>query len=129
MINFYRTIRLLPGYGHIVPVTWLGRLTTIGYSLFGIPLFLVLLAESGLLLTRMIKFFWVYYIRFSATPAGKRFVSSGIIQVRIHSIPGIKRIVDLENKNITEAGLTIQLNRHMLGVSSEGDPTERKPFN
>jgi len=79
-VAFSMTTVATIGYGHIVPVTWLGRLTTIGYSLFGIPLFLVLLAESGLLLTRMIKFFWVYYIRFSATPAGKRFVSSGIIQ-------------------------------------------------
>ena len=70
------------GYGHVVPVTLLGRITMIVYSLFGIPLFLVLLAESGLLVTRIIKFYWVYYVRFSKTPAGERLTSSRTLKVR-----------------------------------------------
>jgi len=66
------------GYGHIVPVTWFGRMGTITYSLFGIPLFLVLLADSGLLLTRIVKFYWVYFVRFGRTASGKRIVASYI---------------------------------------------------
>ncbi|KAK4018369.1 potassium channel subfamily K member 18 [Daphnia magna] len=68
------------GYGHIVPVTWLGRMITVCYSTFGIPLFLILLAESGLLLTRILKLSWVYIVRFHATPSGKRICSSNIIK-------------------------------------------------
>ncbi|EFX79801.1 hypothetical protein DAPPUDRAFT_212348 [Daphnia pulex] len=67
------------GYGHIVPVTWLGRMITICYSTFGIPLFLILLAESGLLLTRILKLSWVYIVRFGATPSGKRICHSKLI--------------------------------------------------
>ena len=70
------------GYGHIVPVTWLGRITTICYSFFGIPLFLVLLAESGLLLTRILKYFWVYAVRFRKTDSGKRIAASSLVRVK-----------------------------------------------
>lgn len=71
----------LIGYGHIVPVTWLGRLSIICYSTFGIPLFLILLSESGLLLTRLLKLCWVGIVRFGATPSGKRIAFSRLIKV------------------------------------------------
>ncbi|XP_063239868.1 uncharacterized protein LOC134540831 [Bacillus rossius redtenbacheri] len=54
------------GYGHIAPSTNTGRAITIVYAIFGIPLFLILLADFGKLFTRCIKFVWalvrrVYY--------------------------------------------------------------------
>jgi hypothetical protein len=54
---------------------------TICYSTFGIPLFLILLAESGLLLTRILKLSWVYIVRFGATSSGKRIYHSKLINV------------------------------------------------
>lgn len=47
------------GYGHISPRTVGGRLLTIVYAIFGIPIFLILLADFGKLFTRIIKFLWV----------------------------------------------------------------------
>ena len=67
-----------------MPVTWFGRFTTITYSLFGIPLFLVMLAESGLLMTRVIKFGWVYSVFFSRTVTGQRFLGSTLLAVLWH---------------------------------------------
>ena len=52
-----------PGYGHISPVTTLGRLITIIYSIIGIPIFLILLADFGKVFTRIIKYLWVYVRR------------------------------------------------------------------
>ncbi|KAJ8865810.1 hypothetical protein PR048_033332 [Dryococelus australis] len=54
------------GYGHITPSTNTGRAITIVYAIFGIPMFLILLADFGKLFTRGIKFLWalvrrVYY--------------------------------------------------------------------
>jgi hypothetical protein len=43
------------GYGHIAPVTSLGRLVTIIYAIFGIPILLMSLADFGKLFTRMVK--------------------------------------------------------------------------
>lgn len=51
------------GYGHISPVTTLGRLITIIYSIIGIPIFLILLADFGKVFTRIIKYLWVYVRR------------------------------------------------------------------
>jgi len=83
------------GYGHIVPVTWLGRLATIAYSLFGIPLFLVLLADSGLLLTRIVKFYWVYLVRFRGTASGERITTSRLFGGPVRLIHnGINKFLD-----------------------------------
>jgi len=83
------------GYGHIVPVTWLGRLATIAYSLFGIPLFLVLLADCGLLLTRIVKFYWVYLVRFRGTASGERITTSRLFGGPVRLIHnGINKFLD-----------------------------------
>lgn len=44
------------GYGHIAPVTRMGRAATIAYACVGIPLLLMVLADLGRLFTRMIKY-------------------------------------------------------------------------
>lgn len=49
------------------PVTSTGRLITIIYALIGIPLCLVVLASVGRLLTRAIKFVWMFVRRFYYT--------------------------------------------------------------
>lgn len=49
-----------PGYGHIAPATTTGRWITIIYSVIGIPIFLIVLADFGKLFTRCIKFVWAY---------------------------------------------------------------------
>lgn len=43
------------GYGHFVPTSHSGRIATIIYSLFGIPLLLAVLTDFGKLLTRGLK--------------------------------------------------------------------------
>ncbi|XP_022192973.2 LOW QUALITY PROTEIN: uncharacterized protein LOC111050904 [Nilaparvata lugens] len=51
------------GYGHISPSTTTGRALTIVYAIFGIPMFLILLADFGKLFTRGIKFVWAFVRR------------------------------------------------------------------
>ncbi|XP_014222717.1 uncharacterized protein LOC106649680 isoform X2 [Trichogramma pretiosum] len=51
------------GYGHISPSTSTGRALTIVYAIFGIPMFLIVLADFGKLFTRGIKFLWAFVRR------------------------------------------------------------------
>lgn len=44
------------GYGHLTPITFAGRVATMVYAIFGIPILLMVLADLGKLLTRIIKF-------------------------------------------------------------------------
>lgn len=57
------TIYTTIGYGHISPSTNTGRAVTIIYAIFGIPMFLILLADFGKLFTRGIKFVWSFVRR------------------------------------------------------------------
>ena len=63
---------LAAGYGNVSPVTTVGRVITVVYALFGIPLCLVVLASVGRLLTRAIKFVWTYVRRFYYTGSCRR---------------------------------------------------------
>ena len=60
------------GYGHIVPVTVAGRIITMVYAAFGIPLCLVVLASLGKLLTRAIKYLWSFVLLFYYTGSVRR---------------------------------------------------------
>ncbi|XP_058796208.1 TWiK family of potassium channels protein 7 [Phymastichus coffea] len=51
------------GYGHIYPNTTTGRALTIVYAIFGIPMFLIVLADFGKMFTRGIKFLWAFVRR------------------------------------------------------------------
>uniref|UniRef100_A0A034V826 TWiK family of potassium channels protein 7 n=1 Tax=Bactrocera dorsalis TaxID=27457 RepID=A0A034V826_BACDO len=62
-ILFCWTVITSIGYGHIAPVTTLGRTLAIVYAIIGIPLFLLILADYGKLFTRALKFLWVYVRR------------------------------------------------------------------
>lgn len=56
------------GYGNLTPTTFAGRLATMIYAIFGIPILLMVLADLGKLLTRIIKFMFAksryYYKQF-----------------------------------------------------------------
>ncbi|XP_015594221.1 TWiK family of potassium channels protein 18 isoform X3 [Cephus cinctus] len=57
------TIYTTIGYGHISPNTTTGKALTIVYAIFGIPIFLIILADFGKLFTRGIKFLWAFVRR------------------------------------------------------------------
>ncbi|XP_043269263.1 uncharacterized protein [Venturia canescens] len=60
------------GYGHIAPSTTTGRAITIVYAIFGIPMFLIILADFGKLFTRGIKFLWAFVRRVYYTGSCRR---------------------------------------------------------
>lgn len=62
-VYFCMTVLTTIGYGHITPITPMGRTITIIYAIFGIPIFLILLADFGKLFTRGIKFLWAFVRR------------------------------------------------------------------
>ncbi|PIC30815.1 hypothetical protein B9Z55_021929 [Caenorhabditis nigoni] len=57
-VLFAGTICTTIGYGHIYPMTDAGRLLTMCFALFGIPLMLLVLQDFGKLLTITMKFPW-----------------------------------------------------------------------
>ncbi|XP_018911538.2 TWiK family of potassium channels protein 18 isoform X2 [Bemisia tabaci] len=57
------TIFTTIGYGHITPSTTTGKIITMVYAVFGIPMFLILLADFGKMFTRCIKFLWAFVRR------------------------------------------------------------------
>ncbi|XP_063707753.1 uncharacterized protein LOC134836478 [Culicoides brevitarsis] len=69
---FCLTVVTTIGYGHIVPKTTAGKALTIVYSIIGVPLFLIILADFGKLLTRIIKFLWAYVRRLYYTGTCKK---------------------------------------------------------
>ncbi|KAG8228260.1 hypothetical protein J437_LFUL006227 [Ladona fulva] len=67
-------------YGHIAPATNTGRAITIVYAIFGIPMFLILLADFGKLFTRGIKFLWAFVRRVYYTGSCKKVRRTGPVQ-------------------------------------------------
>ncbi|CAG7786626.1 unnamed protein product [Allacma fusca] len=56
-VFYSMTVMTTIGYGHISPVTFLGKLFTIIYALIGIPIFTVVMIDAGKVLTRALKLF------------------------------------------------------------------------
>jgi len=56
----------------VVPVTTVGRTITVIYGIIGVPLCLVVMASVGKLLTRAIKYLWMYVRRFYYTGSCRR---------------------------------------------------------
>lgn len=57
-VLFAGTICTTIGYGHIYPMTDTGRVLTMVFALFGIPLMLLVLQDFGKLLTMTMKYPW-----------------------------------------------------------------------
>ncbi|XP_011700565.1 PREDICTED: uncharacterized protein LOC105457540 isoform X2 [Wasmannia auropunctata] len=68
------------GYGHIAPSTNTGRAITIVYAIFGIPIFLIILADFGKLFTRGIKFLWAFVRRLYYTGSCRKVRRTGPVQ-------------------------------------------------
>ncbi|KAK9502023.1 hypothetical protein O3M35_012633 [Rhynocoris fuscipes] len=80
------------GYGHIAPVTTTGRALTIAYSIIGIPLFLILLADFGKLFTRGIKFIWAFVRRLYYTGSCKKVRRTAPVQ---EVMKGVQMVYDM----------------------------------
>ena len=55
---------LFSGYGHIAPTTNWGKVACIGYSVVGIPLFLLTMGKLGKLFTKGLKHLWSWIRQF-----------------------------------------------------------------
>uniref|UniRef100_A0A1B6DG40 Potassium channel domain-containing protein n=1 Tax=Clastoptera arizonana TaxID=38151 RepID=A0A1B6DG40_9HEMI len=80
------------GYGHISPSTTTGRAITIVYAIFGIPLFLILLADFGKLFTRGIKFVWAFVRRVYYTGSCKKVRKTVPVQ---EVMKGVQMVYDM----------------------------------
>ncbi|XP_057341030.1 uncharacterized protein LOC130678052 [Microplitis mediator] len=80
------------GYGHISPSTTTGRAITIIYAIFGIPMFLIILADFGKLFTRGIKFLWAFVRRVYYTGSCRRVRKTAPVQ---EVMKGVQLVYDL----------------------------------
>ncbi|XP_076173530.1 uncharacterized protein LOC143149784 isoform X2 [Ptiloglossa arizonensis] len=80
------------GYGHISPSTTTGRAITIVYAIFGIPMFLIILADFGKLFTRGIKFLWAFVRRLYYTGSCRKVRRTVPVQ---EVMKGVQLVYDL----------------------------------
>ncbi|XP_043469260.1 potassium channel subfamily K member 18 isoform X1 [Leptopilina heterotoma] len=80
------------GYGHIAPTTTTGRAITIVYAIFGIPMFLIILADFGKLFTRCIKFLWAFIRRLYYTGSCRKVRKTAPMQ---EVMKGVQLVYDL----------------------------------
>ncbi|KAK1120071.1 hypothetical protein K0M31_012796 [Melipona bicolor] len=80
------------GYGHISPSTNTGRAITIVYAIFGIPMFLIILADFGKLFTRGIKFLWAFVRRLYYTGSCRKVRRTVPVQ---EVMKGVQLVYDL----------------------------------
>ncbi|XP_051157221.1 uncharacterized protein LOC127279118 isoform X1 [Leptopilina boulardi] len=80
------------GYGHIAPTTTTGRAVTIVYAIFGIPMFLIILADFGKLFTRGIKFLWAFIRRLYYTGSCRKVRKTAPVQ---EVMKGVQLVYDL----------------------------------
>ncbi|XP_043469261.1 TWiK family of potassium channels protein 7 isoform X2 [Leptopilina heterotoma] len=86
------TIYTTIGYGHIAPTTTTGRAITIVYAIFGIPMFLIILADFGKLFTRCIKFLWAFIRRLYYTGSCRKVRKTAPMQ---EVMKGVQLVYDL----------------------------------
>ena len=89
------------GYGNMAPLTAPGRIATVIYGLFGIPLFLIVLINFGATLKRLVLYIWGYVLRLSKRARDEHWVPSDAEHAERQSLD--KSIVrySLDNDNIS----------------------------
>uniref|UniRef100_A0A336MPF6 CSON002140 protein n=1 Tax=Culicoides sonorensis TaxID=179676 RepID=A0A336MPF6_CULSO len=93
------------GYGHITPKTPLGKALTMVYALIGVPLFLIVLADFGKLLTRIIKFLWAYVRRLYYTGSCRRVRKQTQVQEMMRGINVMYDMVRRPSQMVTTLGV------------------------
>ncbi|XP_050423679.1 TWiK family of potassium channels protein 18-like isoform X2 [Adelges cooleyi] len=91
-VYYCGTVFTTIGYGHIVPSTNTGRLITIVYAIFGIPIFLILLADFGKMFTRGIKFLWAFVRRLYYTGSCRKVRRTAPVQ---EVMKGVQMVYDI----------------------------------
>ncbi|XP_065349235.1 TWiK family of potassium channels protein 7 isoform X1 [Cloeon dipterum] len=86
------TIVTTIGYGHITPSTNTGKAVTIIYAIFGIPLFLILLADFGKMFTRAMKFLWAFVRRLYYTGSCRKVRHTAPVQ---EVMKGVQMVYDI----------------------------------
>ncbi|XP_059489331.1 TWiK family of potassium channels protein 18-like isoform X3 [Neocloeon triangulifer] len=109
------TIYTTIGYGHIVPSTNTGRAVTIIYAIFGIPLFLILLADFGKMFTRAMKFLWAFVRRLYYTGSCRKVRHTGPVQDMMKGVQMVYDIARFQKK----PGDTNGTNRGINGADPE----------
>uniref|UniRef100_A0A336MIQ0 CSON002140 protein n=1 Tax=Culicoides sonorensis TaxID=179676 RepID=A0A336MIQ0_CULSO len=92
-------------YGHITPKTPLGKALTMVYALIGVPLFLIVLADFGKLLTRIIKFLWAYVRRLYYTGSCRRVRKQTQVQEMMRGINVMYDMVRRPSQMVTTLGV------------------------
>jgi hypothetical protein len=122
------------GYGHISPSTTTGRAITIVYAIFGIPMFLILLADFGKLFTRGIKFVWAFVRRVYYTGSCRKVRRTVPVQVSQRQNPlaycdgdgsSVRRILlHYCRRDASLLGEVLRANwRDILGIRNEYSPS------
>ncbi|XP_014270925.1 potassium channel subfamily K member 1 isoform X1 [Halyomorpha halys] len=96
------TVLTTIGYGHIAPVTTTGRAVTIVYAIIGIPLFLILLADFGKMLTRGIKFVWAFVRRVYYTGSCRKVRKAAPMQEMMKGVQIINDLAHLRRPSQTD---------------------------
>ncbi|XP_020296955.1 uncharacterized protein LOC109861638 isoform X2 [Pseudomyrmex gracilis] len=91
-VAYCLTVITTIGYGHISPSTNTGRAITIVYAVFGIPMFLIILADFGKLFTRGIKFLWAFVRRLYYTGSCRKVRRTAPVQ---EVMKGVQLVYDL----------------------------------
>ncbi|BES96443.1 Ion channel [Nesidiocoris tenuis] len=119
-IIYCLTVVTTIGYGHIAPVTNSGRALTIAYSIIGIPLFLILLADFGKLFTRGIKFLWAFVRRLYYTGSCRKVRRTAPVQ---EVMKGVQLVYEsIRRPSMFPDQATIEMNRRKTAGDTIGTP-------
>ncbi|XP_076382615.1 uncharacterized protein LOC117219532 isoform X1 [Megalopta genalis] len=121
------------GYGHISPSTNTGRAITIVYAIFGIPMFLIILADFGKLFTRGIKFLWAFVRRLYYTGSCRKV--RGTVPVQevmkgvqlVYDLATFKRPSQINPEDIEEMQKQAQQPQTVLNLDANAPDTPGTP--
>ena len=91
-IFFCATIYTTIGYGTVVPITVTGKIITMVYAIFGIPLVFIILNDLGDLISRKLIVIWDYFRQMrrrthSVRPKSDKNEENIPIRDRLHTLP------------------------------------------